>query len=87
VVELPEEIQVRELLDGLYVLQELPGCLVALDLLRHDEAKHPGLASDLISITGRSYRLKDRAGEKELAPKEKTAGNRTEKDATRKDQA
>ena len=69
----------RPLEDWGKLLGDVPSATAILDRFLHH--------AEIISITGRSYRLKDRAGEKEPAPKEKTAGSRTEKDTTRKDQA
>jgi len=73
----------RPLEDWGKLLGDVPSATAILDRFLHH--------AEIISITGRSYRLKDRAekdhGEKEPAPKEKAAGSRTEKDTTRKDQA
>lgn len=68
----------RPLEDWGKLLGDVPSATAILDRFLHH--------AEIISITGRSYRLKDRAGEKEPAPKEKTAGNRAEKDTTRKNQ-
>ena len=62
---------------------DVPSATAILDRFLHH--------AEIISITGRSYRLKDRGersdDSKEPANKEKKSGGRTEKEATSKDQA
>jgi DNA replication protein DnaC len=73
----------RPLEDWGKLLGDVPSATAILDRFLHH--------AEIITITGRSYRLKDRAekdrGEKEPQPKEKAGGGRAEKDTTRKDQA
>jgi DNA replication protein DnaC len=73
----------RPLEDWGKLLGDVPSATAILDRFLHH--------AEIISITGRSYRLKDRGekdhNEKEPAPKEKAAGGRAEKDTAHKDQA
>ena len=73
----------RPLEDWGKLLGDVPSATAILDRFLHH--------AEIISITGRSYRLKDRGersdDSKEPANKEKKSGGRTEKEATSKDQA
>jgi len=73
----------RPLEDWGKLLGDVPSATAILDRFLHH--------AEIIAITGRSYRLKDRGERsddpKEPANKEKKSGGRTEKEATSKDQA
>jgi DNA replication protein DnaC len=73
----------RPLEDWGKLLGDVPSATAILDRFLHH--------AEIIAITGRSYRLKDRGGNdrsaEDPAPKGKTGAGRAEKDASRKDQA